>query len=423
MKPAKLAIQSAPLAVAIAAAMNLGCVTGPDTSDVTEAPATTAAAANPGSPGQRLEQASRKVDVGEGEKVAGDLAALKDDPAATPEQRDQAAMALARALEAKGDEAGAVKTLEGLISSRGNERNWPLQKPSEAALRRLLTGVETSPRSTTPTSVDAEPIAPFARTLPKYFPEEHGSIHVMIYGFGGSGRTSDRLGTFNVARAIREAKEAECPLCDSNLSIWTSRSRSDDWMGIIRSGAERGRGLDVYYFSLGDFHIPAHFDAELPMPVEEIDARLKRGEGLVVAKERPGAPPSILIAAPRSAQLGDVEEALAMMKTLPLEPVAITVSPRLRPDEIESVTRGSRAAQRACYAALVERSPGAEGSIKLKLSVNGDGTVGDVSSEPTASVRDPEFVECMEGVAKKLAFPATGHGATIDFPVRLAAAK
>ena len=420
MKPAQHALKSAPLALAIALAANAGCVASPESTDTTEGPAATAATA-PGPLAQRLEQASRQVDVGDGAKAIAELTALRADPAATPEQRDQAALALAHALEAKGDTGAAVQTLSELITQRGNERSWPLQKPAEAALRRILTGSEAAPRNGPPR--DNDPTSPFARLLVKYFPEEHGTIHVVVEGFGGSDRASNRIGTFNIAKAIREAREAECPLCDTNLNIWTSLSRSDDWLGILRSGSERQHSVAVYYYASGARRIPAYFDNELPMPVAEVDARIARGEGVVVAKERAGSPPANLIAAPRPAQLDEVEVALSQMKTLPLEPMSVSVSADLRPEEIEQVVRDSRKEQRACYSALLARSPGAAGTITLKLAIDEDGSVGDVSSEPSASVKDPEFVGCMEDVAKKLAFPATGHGGTIVFPVRLASAK
>ncbi len=407
------------LALAVASS---GCVANQDSpADGAEAPAATAAAAPPASLAQRLEQASRKVDVGDGAKVASDLAALRNDPAATPEQRDQASLDLSRALEAQGDEGAAIQTLVDLVSRRGSERNWPLQKPAEAALRRLLTGSEAGPQNAPPRDLD--PTTPFARQLVKYFAEDHGTIHVVVEGFGGSDRASSRIGTFNIARAIREAREIECPLCDTNLNIWTSQSRSDDWLGILRSGTERQHSVAVYYYAAGARRIPAYFDNELPMPAAEIDARIARGEGVVAAKERPGSPPAILIAAPRAAQLDEVEVALSQMKTLPLDPVTVSVSDQLRPEEIEQVVRDSRKAQRACYSALLERSPGAEGNIKLKLSVAEDGSVSEVSSEPSANVKDPEFVGCMEDVARALVFPATAHTGRIVFPVRLATSK
>jgi hypothetical protein len=416
---------SIPLALGLALALvaDVGCVATPDsTGDTAEtAPTSTAAAALPGSVAARLEQASRRVDVGDGAKVVGELGALRSDPASTPEQRDAASLSLARALEAKGDTAGAIKMLSELLVAHGNDRSWTLQKGTESALRRLLTGSDAAPPRPTPR--ENEPVAPFAHVLGKYFTEDHGTTHVVIQQFGGPGRGSDRIGTFNVSRAMREDKEAVCPLCDTNMTIWTSQSRTDDWLGIIRAGDEKAHAVVVYYIALGDRHIPAHFDPELPMSVAEVDAHLNRGEGIIVAKERPGAPPAILIGAPRSAQLNEVEEALAQMKTLPLEPVTVQVSDHLRPDEIEDVVKGSRAAQRACYAALLERAPGAEGSIKLKLAVEANGTVGEVSSEPSAAVKDADFVACMEGVAEKLVFPATGHSGKIVFPVRLASSK
>ncbi|HVY47506.1 MAG TPA: AgmX/PglI C-terminal domain-containing protein [Minicystis sp.] len=417
----------APLAAVLSvAALVGGCVAGAadegpsDSDDAVRAPA--AQAATPTAVASRLQQAERKVDVGSGAEAVDELAALRADPSASPEQRDQATFAYARALEAKGDEAGATRTLEELVARHGWERNWSLQDAAERELRRLVTGHEEAPRGY-PARADDEPVAPFAHALTKYFAEKDHRIEVHLYGFGGDSATSDKLGTFNVARAIRTEREDACPLCAVDLNISTHSSRTDDWLGILKAGADRERALVVYYDSLGSRRIPARFDAELPMPSADVEARLARGEGVVAAKERPGAPPAILIAAPRDAELAEVEAALAQMKSVPLEPVSVPLSDGLRPSEVREIVRGSRKDQRACYAALLERRPDAQGTLTLKLAVLPDGSVDDASSEATAGVRDADFARCMEDAAKKLVFPATHGRGNVTFPVRLAPAK
>jgi len=55
------------------------------------------------------------------------------------------------------------------------------------------------------------------------------------------------------------------------------------------------------------------------------------------------------------------------------------------------------------------------------IAVSAEGEVTEVTSDPSTGVRDADFVACMEGVARKLVFPATGSRGTIVVPVRVAA--
>src|SRR5690348_3841390 len=66
----------------------------------------------------RLEQAERSLDVGR--DIAAARATLEEivrDPTTTPEQRDQARLALSRALEAGGDREAALTAVEALLAS------------------------------------------------------------------------------------------------------------------------------------------------------------------------------------------------------------------------------------------------------------------------------------------------------------------
>jgi hypothetical protein len=344
----------------------------------------------------RIEQAERKLDVG-GDAVAArtQLEEAAADPAATAEQRDQARLALSHALEAEGDQEGATAALEAILAAHSEDRQWPLEDVVEKRLRKLVTGTEDAPRRA-PRDDDSV-VAPFAGELAPYFPAQaNGRTEISIFAFGGASDTSERLGTFNVAKAQREQKRAACPLCEEKTNINSGFSRSGGWLGIPRSRAHLGSALAVYYFDLGDDRIPARYDADLPLPSAEIAAHLERGEGLVAARERPGAPPSILIAAPRQAQLADVEEALAAMKSLPIEPVVVPVPASLKPQEIQFVVRGAHKAQVACYEALLGRVPGIAGKLALKFTVLPDGGVADSAIDTaTSTMRDAEFERCM----------------------------
>src|SRR5262249_11296981 len=156
--------------------------------------------------------------------------------------------------------------------------------------------------------------------------------------------------------------------------------------------------LTTIYFDLGKNRVPSRYDALLPIPSARIVAELEKGSGLVAARERDGAPPILLIAAPRSGQLGEVQTALSRMKQVPVDPVTIKVNPTLQRSEIRAVVQSKRKEHRACYEELLKRSPTAAGQITLRFTVKGDGTVSNVSVENSSTLRDPDFEHCVIGV-------------------------
>lgn len=409
-----------PHVLPLIAALAAGCASPADvTSTETEA-APAAAAPRPRGTALRLEQAQRSLDVGR--DVAGARAALEEvlaDPATAPEQRDEARLGLSRALEAAGDREGAIAAVEALLAQHPDGARFPLEEAAEARLRKLVTGSDVEPRQR---SEDTRAASPFARALTRYFPAPNaakGAIEVRLQLFGGSEEGSDRLGTFAVARALQEMRREACPLCDDHLSIHTSSGRNGSWVGIPRSRQKLAGALAVYYFDLGDGRIPARYDAELPLPSAEIVARLERGEGLVAVRERPGAPPAVLVAAPREAQLAEVEEALSAMKTVPTEPVAVPLKPSLKPQEIQVVVRRSFGAYRACYEALLQRSPAATGTVRLRFAIRGDGGVEALSVDSDGSLHEPAFEGCMAATTRALAFPASHvtKPTTVTYPI------
>jgi hypothetical protein len=242
---------------------------------------------------------------------------------------------------------------------------------------------------------------------------------VRILIFGGREEVSLRLGTFAVDRGVREARREACPLCDDHLSVNTSSGRTGSWVGIARDRARLADALAIFYFDLGDGRIPARYDAELPLPSAEIAAHLEKGEGLVAVRERPGAPPAVLVAAPREAQLADVEEALAAMKTLPAEPVTVPLKTHIKPQEIQAVVRASFGAYRRCYEAVLKTNPTATGTARLHFAIRGDGAVEALSVETDATLRDPAFEACVTAATRALAFPAshTATPTTVTYPI------
>jgi hypothetical protein len=284
-------------------------------------------------------------------------------------------------VEATGDREGAVAAVEGLLADHPDGDSWPLGEATEARLRKLLTGSDAAPPRPRSDEVPAAP--PFAQALVRYFPipaDEKQPIEINIVTFGGVD-ASYRLGTFDVARAIREERRRACSLCEDHLRMRTNRSGYDSWTRIPAARKRLPGALAVYYFDLAD-RIPARYDAELPLPSAEIAARLERGDGVVATRERPGAPPAILVAAPRAAQLADVEEALAQMKALPTEPTTIPLHADLRAPEIQAVVRASFGAFRSCHEAIRAKDPSAAGKVNVRFAIQGDGSVTGASAEP-----------------------------------------
>ena len=365
----------------------------------------------------RIEQALRRIETGkELAEARTSLDEVVKDPAATTDERDEATLALSRALEGLGDHEGAVATTESLIAAHADDHPWRFDDRADSQLRKLLTGSEAALRGP---DANEGPVAPIARVLTRYFPERAGQVTPVNLFFVGRAATSDRLGSFDIGGAMHALKREACALCDDRLNIHTKRSRRGSWTGIPAERSRYADALVVFYFDLGDGRIPARYDALLPMPSAEIVSRLEKGQGLIAVRERTGAPPIILLAAPREAQLADVDEAFAAMKSLPTEPTPVTISARLRPEEIKRIVRSTRAAHQKCAAALFAKTPDGGGSVRLHFKVRGDGSVSEEKLEaPThASLADATFQSCVLDAVRPLEFPASGSDLTVSFPL------
>ncbi|XXX78452.1 AgmX/PglI C-terminal domain-containing protein [Sorangium sp. So ce134] len=367
-----------------------------------------------------IEQAERRLDAGR--EIAAARQALSEalaDPAVTPDQRDQARLAMSRVLEAEGDLEAAIAAVESLLGDHAVEEPWPLQKAAERRLRLLITGSEEKPLPEEPS--DPEHASPFARALARYFTVPEAGpreLTVRVLTFGGSREVSDRLKTFAIPTAIRALRQEACPRCDDRVLINRVSYGTDGWTQIPAARPQLGSSLAVFYFDLGNQRIPARYDADLPMPTADIVARLEKGEGLIAVRERGGAPPAILIAAPRQAQLPAVEEALAAMKELPAGPVAVPLPDGLTRAEIQAVVRTGFPAYRTCYEALLERRPEAAGTIPLSFAILADGTAADVLVDAaTATLRDAATDRCMVEATRGLRFPAIGRKTTVVYPI------
>lgn len=363
-----------------------------------------------------VERATRMIDRGQDLDEAVKLidAALEASEL-TPDERGLAVVALSRAAEAKGDRERAITLVEDELARPNEQTNRAARRQAlRDRLRELLNGTADRPASLVP-NVDA---SPFSEVLSRYFPETpSGEVFVNILLFGGSREVSEKVGAFDVAAGYRAARNEACPLCEPNIDMHSSTSRSGDWTAIPESEEQMDDRLVVFYFDLERHRIPARYDALLPMPVAEIEAKVKGGEGFALAKEREGAPPVILIAAPRTVMLEEVETALAASKVLPTEPLAVPLQRKLYPREIQTVIRtGYFSHARSCYEALLETDPKAEGRVMLTLEVDGEGRVSSHEMRPEG-LEGEAFLACMGRKVPELTFPASGDTVKINYPV------
>ena len=366
----------------------------------------------------RIEQAERLLDRGhdiqQAQALLTETLAISD---IIPEERAAALLALSRAHEVLGETEKAIGVIEDEIARNAGNHDWA-GRSFNKRLRQLLTGSKTAPGPKVPL---AAPVAPFAKVLLDYFPPSpDGAVQAKFYLAGGTSAVSNELGTFNLHGALRTKREQECPLCDLDVTVGVSVSRSD-WLLIPRSQAEFAEGMTVFYFDLGDGRIPERYEAHLPMKVADIVSELEAGKSFVVAKERPGSPPALLLAAPRAVMLPVVENHLSQLDELPTEPRYFEVSPRLRPEEIRAVIRGQWLGDlRSCYDQLLTNHPQAGGKIEADLKVDGDGRVTFSKIRTDDEVlQQPRFMTCLDESVVDLEFPTSGGETTITYPLRL----
>jgi len=147
--------------------------------------------------------------------------------------------------------------------------------------------------------------------------------------------------------------------------------RRSDWLLIPRSQDQFAGALTVFYFDLGEGRIPERYEAHLPMKVADIVAELEAGKSFVVAKERPGSPPALLLAAPRAVMLPQVEDHLAQLDALPTERVYVDVPQKLRPEEIRAVVRAQwYPHMRRCFDQLLAETPTATGKLTARFEID-----------------------------------------------------
>lgn len=367
-----------------------------------------------------IEQAERVLDRGGDRSGAIEtLERLVTEASLTTAERHRAALALSRAYEADQNTEQAIAVIERELAAHADDRSWD-DGPFVRRLRKLLTGSETLPGAALESQA---PVAPFAHVVAEAFEADRsGVVQATLLLAGGDGQLSGELGTYNVRGALEDEARARCPLCDVRVSV-SQRVLRGDWTIVPQQQQHLDEALLVFYFDLRRNRVPARYEHHLPMPVADVVAELERGRSFVVAKERPGAPPTLLLAAPRTAMLPDVERYLAGLEELPTE-VRYTdayVSAKLRPEEIRAVVRGQWLPKaRTCYEQLLARDPDADGKLVIKFAIAGsDGSVEDVRLDASeAGLGDEPFVQCVEQSAAAMRFPAAGEGrTTVAYPL------
>ncbi len=362
-----------------------------------------------------VEQAERDVDLDR--SVPAARALLSDrvaNGALSLDARDEATFALARASHELGDDEGAVVALEGLLAQHAGDARWPLGDASAKMLRDLLVHEEAPPTGMFEQAV----VAPVARAMMGYFPNvSKGPVHVDIVTIGGGDVTSARLGTFNLAGALHGERVDHCASCGPVDGDDVSNERAADWTGLAALRSRVANALTVVYFTLED-RVPDRYDDALAMPSSEIVRRLDRGEAFAVARERPGTPPVVLIAAPGTSQLRAVEEALAAQTTLPLAPLQVKVSASITPSEIQHAVRSEFGRFRSCYMSLLARSPDAEGRVTASLIIEG-GRAQNLHVDLDPPLREAKFQSCVTDAFAALTFPVRPGSVSVIYPISL----
>jgi hypothetical protein len=363
-----------------------------------------------------IEHARRALDRGQGPRALELSDEVLADTALTPDELDEARVVRARALAAVGRTEEAITLLESLLARHAKDRRWSAEQEADRALAELLVGA-------LPKTSDArrEPgeVAPFAKVLAASFPveEEPGRaavLHMSQIFLGGSDDVSDELGTWNVRGAVMLEQRERCALCDDVRSDVTT-SRYGSWLGIPRARAALERSLVVVFADL-ESPFPKRYEDVLPMPLAELEGRLARGEGVFAAKARVGAPPVVLVAAPRAGQLAEVEAALAKATSLPTSPVTVALPDALRPAEIQGAVRGSFKRYTACYESLLARAPGVQGKLEVSFAIEA-GKPLEVSAKSRSPELDQPFERCVLDAFGALSFPKSASRTTVTYPL------
>jgi hypothetical protein len=363
--------------------------------------------------------ASARVDVDLGRNLSAaraTLQALIADATLTPAEQADAIFLRAQAEEGLGDREAALTSIELLLEKYQDHAENARVRDWTKALRRLL-GSREPQTSTAPD--EGLTIAPVARTLAPYFPTQVGKeTDVRILRIGGETKDSEALGTYRIASAMRD-RQSKIVSSVAAPNVHSHDSHYGDWTGIPQSREQMRNALVVINYDGTDGKVPARYDAYLPLPAAEIDARLATGEGLIVVKERPGAPPVVLLAAPRIGQLAEVEKAFSQLTQLPKGELRVPVRKLLAPREIQTAMHGAFSQMSVCYNELLKRDQTAAGKVNFAFSIPADGHPISIVVTPDSTLTDAAATSCMKRQLEAVTFPATdiADALTVRYPI------
>ena len=367
----------------------------------------------------QVEQTARDVERGKNlDKSVDQLEGLLEQKGLSDERKDELRLLLSRAYEAQGDSESAIEAVEQLLRESASRERSPMREAAEKRLRFLLTGSEEEKGVRLPALVAPPPIA---TAMANFFkPDAENQIRVDVLVFGHRRGTSH--GIFDIAEAKR--RELEQSL-NSKINVGQSISSTGSWVGLPNALGDAGddmpradRSLLVFYYDLGDLKVPARYNEYLPMPSEEIAKILEQGDGLVVAKERKNAKPTIVIAAPREAQLDAVEAAFAELRELPFEPQRIKLESKLMPQEIQAGIRAERKAMQACYETALASAPKLAGDVAIEFTIENDGSVSRPAVGSGATLTDSRFTGCLLETFSKVSYPRfEGQTIKVRYPL------
>jgi hypothetical protein len=374
---------------------------------------TGAPVANNAAPKTTIDEAIADAETGRDPAAAqAKLETLLADASLSKQDHGRVALALSRVVE-KTDLERAIRLTEEAVAADDSE--------AEDRLFTLLSG-QAPPNKYARRSPLGE-VTPAARAFAKYWPaaKPDRQVEVEMDLFGGTDSGGGPRGAFDVGAALREAAVAECGLCDTvKVDIHTHSSRESNWSAIPRYEAKLDHALVVVYAD--DATIPpARYQKWVAAPIADVRAALARGEGMFAVKERPGAPPLVLIAAPRPSQFGTVEDKLAQTGTFAPEPVKVALPDHLLPSEIQDAVRMRFGAYRKCYETMLTRKPGAGGKIELAFTIGNDGKPRDVAVDLSSGLQDAELASCAKAATEHLSFPAWSTdpkaSTTVKYPI------
>ncbi|NUP13580.1 MAG: AgmX/PglI C-terminal domain-containing protein [Polyangiaceae bacterium] len=420
MKSGGMGFRGVLMGCLLATGCSTGDVSGVDT-DAPAAPEAADVAATPAEDGAsdmrvRLEKARRSLDRGDAKTAETELEALLETVEDADDKND-VLLELSRAYELGGDQEAAIDAVESILVTSAARDSHEVREPAERRLRYLLTGheEETSPRL--PANGELPPVT--AALAEAFQPDADERVLIDVFVFGRPRNGHD--GIFEISEAKRFSMEQDLT---SNIKVSQSISSSGSWVSLPHAMGEKDpsmpqadRSMLVFYYDLGDNRVPSRYDDYLPMPSEEIAAVLEQGDGLVAARQRPNGKPVIVIAAPRKAQLDQVEAAFADMQTLPYAPAVVPVTRGLSGPEIQAGIRSVRKTMHGCYEKALERDKSLSGKLNLDFAISGEGAIEGLKLGEGSTLKEAGLVECVFGEVRKLTFAATGERRTVSYPI------